>query len=315
MNEKDLYELKEISNSLYGYLANVSSASKCLTVQENMFKGITRLADRLEKVVNNLNIDNQNNNTDPSLFHFNVLFIGKDLQLPFNPMYNIDYLPVDQLSDLKKILENNKYQIVLIKQNSLISQINLSNIDTKNICFLSVHNDQNNIIKHQIFTKYLALTDFKYGFEELLDKSWLTFTQNYFSEKLKSGQSLSLRVMSVEDDLDSRRSLAELFELYDFTVTNCSTADDAFSLMTSESYDIIVLDIGLEDLDGYQLALRIRQIQKMNQNILCPILVNSGRVNSKKDAYKAYGITEYYQKPFLTKNLKEVLSRYIDLGS
>lgn len=305
VNKRNLDELKEISNSLYGYLA----INRCLTVENEAFNRITSLADRLEKIVNTLDVDNQHSNTNTNLFHFNVLFIGEDLQLSFRPMYKVDYLPVDELSNLNKILENSRYQIVIIEQNDLISQIDLTELDVKNICFLSVHNDQSNVIKHQIFTKYLNLADLKSEFEETLCKSWRMFIQSHLLKKLES--CMSLRIMSVEDDLDSRNSLSELFELYGFSVTNCSIAEEAFSLVTSESYDIIVLDIGLDDLDGYQLALRIRQIQKMNRNILCPILVNSGRINDKNDAYRSYGITEYYQKPFLTKNFREVLNKYI----
>ena len=308
MNKIDLYELKEISNSLYAYVTNLSSMEH-LTMQEESLDGVVRLADRLEKMVNNISFDDQYSDENKSLFHFNILFIGKKLQIEFDSIYKVNYLPVDQLNDLNKILENNRFQIVLIEQNSLISQIDLSNFDTKNICFLSIYSDQNSIIKHQIFTEYLALDDLKSNFNALLDESWNIFTHNYFLKKLKLGQ--PLRVMSVEDDLDSRKSLSELFELYNFTVTNCSTADEAFSLVTSESYDIIILDIGLEDLNGLELALRIRQIQKMKRDLLCPILINSGRANYIKEGCKSYGITEYHLKPFLVKNLRNILSKYL----
>ena len=310
MNKIDLFELKEISNSLYAYVTNLSSMEH-LTMQDESLDGVVRLADRLEKMVNNLSFDDQYSDENKSLFCFNVLFLGdKDkLQVKIDPIYKVNYLPVGQLNDLNKILENNRFQIVLIEQNSLISQIDLSNFDTKNICFLSIYSDQSSIIKHQIFTEYLALDDLKSNFNALLDKNWNTLTQNHFLKKLELGKTLS--IMSVEDDLDSRKSLNELLSSYGFNVTNCSTANEAFSLMSSESYDIIILDIGLEDLDGYQLALRIRQIQKMKRDLLCPILVNSGRANDIDEDIKFYGITEYYQKPFLTKKLSNVLGKYL----
>lgn len=312
MSKIDLHELKEISNSLYGYVSSLSFMER-LESQDESIDGITRLADRLALLVGDL-IDDKQNDANTGLFSYDVLFLGDKckLQAKIDPIYNIDYLPLDQLDNLNKILEGKVYQIVLIEQNSLISNIDLSNLNTENICFLSMHeSDQSNVIKHQIFTEYLGFDILNTNFNELISETWNAFTKNRYLMKLELGQSLS--VMSVEDDLDSRNALNSLFILYGFNTTNCSTASEAISLITSESYDIIILDLGLKDHsgDGTELALRMRQIQKMKRDLLCPILINTGRANDMKEEYRLYGITEYHQKPFLTKELGNVLRRYL----
>ena len=126
---------------------------------------------------------------------------------------------------------------------------------------------------------------------------------------MESGQPIS--VLSVEDDFDSQKSLVELLEMYDLEVSSCSSYEQALSLAKSKPYQMIILDINLEGSSGYYLSNQIRKIQKENKHLLCPILANSGRTNTKQQTYKLYGITEYYEKPLLVKNILEVLNKYL----
>ncbi|API85921.1 response regulator [Francisella uliginis] len=308
MDKIETHQLKEILNGLYAYTTTLSSMEH-LTIQEESIKGLIRLSNRMENVLNNIiGTSCEDVEQGSNLFYFNVLYLGENLQIKSNPLYKLDYLPANQINRLNEVLEYGNYQIVLIDQDSLTSDFDLSTLTFQNICFLSVSDCETKDVNSNVFTEYLSLDEVKADFYKVIGESWNVFTRKYFLEKLSQDQPLNF--LSIEDDYDSERSLNELLEIYGYAIENCSNESQAISLITSKCYDFIILDIGLEDCNGYELALKIRQIQKVRNNFICPILVNSGKANSKKD-YKLYGITKYYEKPYLVKNINVMLDEYL----
>ena len=67
------------------------------------------------------------------------------------------------------------------------------------------------------------------------------------------------RVLLVDDNVDAAVSMQVLLEaLHGFTVDVAHTGQEALARVEGEDYDAICLDIGLPDIDGYELARRIR---------------------------------------------------------
>ena len=68
------------------------------------------------------------------------------------------------------------------------------------------------------------------------------------------------RILLVDDDHDLRASLAEQLELYDeFTTEQASSGTRALEIATSEHFDLILLDVGLPDLDGREVCRKLRE--------------------------------------------------------
>jgi len=70
---------------------------------------------------------------------------------------------------------------------------------------------------------------------------------------------LKLRVLVVEDDPDTALSFATLLELWGYLAGVATEPAKALRLAEQARPDVIFLDIGLPDMDGYQLAAKIRQ--------------------------------------------------------
>ncbi|MGB8510962.1 MAG: response regulator, partial [Pyrinomonadaceae bacterium] len=71
------------------------------------------------------------------------------------------------------------------------------------------------------------------------------------------------RVLVVEDAHDTLDMLQVIFESRGYLVTLCSTADEALRIAQNASFDIIVSDIGLPQIDGYELIKRLRELPHM----------------------------------------------------
>ena len=103
------------------------------------------------------------------------------------------------------------------------------------------------------------------------------------------------RVLYVDDDEDSRFMLTTLLKLVLIEAQAVGTAEEALSLMQTESFDLCLLDSRLPDIDGFELCRRIRALDSHK-----PILFFSGAAYEadKKRGIEA-GANAYLVKPDL----------------
>jgi two-component system KDP operon response regulator KdpE len=109
------------------------------------------------------------------------------------------------------------------------------------------------------------------------------------------------RVLVVEDDPEMQRALAMNLTARGYEVTTATSGTAALNEAASISPDVIVLDLGLPDLDGMDIIRAIRGYTRT------PIVVLSGRSGSvdKVDALEA-GADDYVTKPF---DVNELVAR------
>ncbi|KAK0349400.1 hypothetical protein LTR94_033279, partial [Friedmanniomyces endolithicus] len=67
------------------------------------------------------------------------------------------------------------------------------------------------------------------------------------------------RILVVDDNVDAADTLAEALRAYGHEVKTAYTAEAALQLFTQDSLDLAVLDIGLPDLSGHELADLMRK--------------------------------------------------------
>ena len=65
-------------------------------------------------------------------------------------------------------------------------------------------------------------------------------------------------ILLVEDNPDARETLRLLLELEGHRVVPAETGESAIALALANSFTLALIDIGLPDVDGYQVARRIR---------------------------------------------------------
>lgn len=108
-------------------------------------------------------------------------------------------------------------------------------------------------------------------------------------------------ILVVEDDAPIRTFLETTLVAHGYRCSEASTAREALLLMTTQPPDVVLLDLGLPDGDGLDLARRIRSWSAV------PIIVISarGREHDKVEALDS-GADDYLTKPF---GVPELLAR------
>lgn len=106
------------------------------------------------------------------------------------------------------------------------------------------------------------------------------------------------KILIVEDDKSISTALKFSFKKEGFSVLTVDTAAEARRVIFEEIFDIIIMDVGLPDDDGFELSKYIRTISQV------PIVFLTAR-DDKEDVYKGFEIggDDYITKPFSFKEL------------
>jgi two-component system KDP operon response regulator KdpE len=105
-------------------------------------------------------------------------------------------------------------------------------------------------------------------------------------------------LLLVEDEAGSRRTLADYLDRRGYHVYEAATAKDAMRLWDAHRADLVLLDLGLPDLDGVDVIRRIRR------EATTPIIILSARGDERdKIAGLEAGADDYLTKPFATDEL------------
>ncbi|NHQ90585.1 ATP-binding response regulator [Janthinobacterium lividum] len=105
----------------------------------------------------------------------------------------------------------------------------------------------------------------------------------------------SQRILVVDDNRDAADTLAELLEMYGHTVRTAYTGTQATERTLEFKPDIVFLDIGLPDMSGYDVAVKMRQLP-IPQQFLLVALTGYGQEHDRQAAL-ASGFNEHFAKP------------------
>jgi two-component system, OmpR family, KDP operon response regulator KdpE len=112
---------------------------------------------------------------------------------------------------------------------------------------------------------------------------------------------LSIRVLIVDDEPQIRRFLRTSLSAHGYRVIEASQGQEAIALTTTERPELVLLDLGLPDMDGLEVIRRLREWSTV------PIIVVSVRGReAEKIAALDGGADDYVTKPF---GMGELLAR------
>jgi two-component system KDP operon response regulator KdpE len=108
----------------------------------------------------------------------------------------------------------------------------------------------------------------------------------------------NLRVLVVDDESSIRRYLRAALGAQGLTVYECASGEEAINAVLTHRPDLIILDMGLPDIDGIQVTRRLREWSQT------PIIILSVReAEQDKIAALDAGADDYLTKPFGTGEL------------
>ena len=101
------------------------------------------------------------------------------------------------------------------------------------------------------------------------------------------------KILVLEDDADLNRSVCSFFNQSGYEAIGCLNAEDAFDAMYDAVFDLIISDIMMPGIDGFEFVKTVREI---NENISILFMTARDDFTAKQRGYRV-GVDDYMVKP------------------
>jgi two-component system cell cycle response regulator DivK len=118
-------------------------------------------------------------------------------------------------------------------------------------------------------------------------------------------------ILCIEDHPDNMMLIRRIFRPDNYNLVGARNGEEGLAIVESQELDLILLDINLPDIDGYEIARRIRSSSKPGLTQIPIIAVTANAM--KGDAQKAInaGCTLYMPKPINIVQLAETVDALV----
>lgn len=101
------------------------------------------------------------------------------------------------------------------------------------------------------------------------------------------------KILVVEDDKDLNRTVCAFLNHSGYEATGCLNAQEAYDAMYAEMFDLIVSDIMMPGIDGFEFA---KSVRALNDNIPILFMTAKDDIASKQRGFRI-GVDDYMVKP------------------
>ena len=120
-----------------------------------------------------------------------------------------------------------------------------------------------------------------------------------------------LKVMIVEDEDDTREMLEQALQSYGASVLVAASAAEALQQIAGEQPDILISDIGLPNMDGYELLSRLRSEMPGTLRDIPAVALTAFATEEHKERSRLAGYQAHISKPIAIPDLISVLSKVV----
>jgi DNA-binding response OmpR family regulator len=121
---------------------------------------------------------------------------------------------------------------------------------------------------------------------------------------------LPRKILVADDDSDMRELVSHILQLKNYQVVSVATADEARQQAIKEPPDLIVMDIGMPDMDGLTAIWKLRETKTLAE---IPIVILSAfdSYDLRAEAASA-GCQAYITKPFEVSDFLAIVQRSLE---
>ena len=141
-------------------------------------------------------------------------------------------------------------------------------------------------------------------------KSDAGFLQPSHEIKLAPQSLKGCRIMVAEDNIMNQKYISSLLTKWEIDFVIASDGKKAVEVAQKQQFDLILMDIQMPNMDGYEASITIRNTKCLNQETPIIALTASAMLDQKSKAISA-GMTDFVTKPFAPNSLLNIIQRYM----
>ena len=141
-------------------------------------------------------------------------------------------------------------------------------------------------------------------------------TQKEFEETTQDGNEITaadfnkhnFNILLVDDVETNLLLLTRIISLLGITTREAHNGEEAINMIKSTDFDLVIMDLNMPVMDGYEAIKNIRSIQKSDVPI---IAASASMFESDKNRVLACGASSFLRKPFRKNEIHRLLSQYL----
>jgi CheY-like chemotaxis protein len=119
-----------------------------------------------------------------------------------------------------------------------------------------------------------------------------------------------LRILLAEDNLVNQRLATRLLEKRGHRVAVAANGRDALEALAKESYDLVLMDVQMPEMDGMEATAKIREMEKFTGRHQPVVALTAHAMKGDQELCLAAGMDGYLTKPIRQQELDELLEKY-----
>ena len=121
----------------------------------------------------------------------------------------------------------------------------------------------------------------------------------------------SLRILVAEDNSVNRRLATRLLEKRGHSVAVAANGREAVAAIDKESFDLVLMDMQMPEMDGFEATAAIRQKEKLSGARLPIVALTAHAMKGDREKCMEAGMDGYLAKPIRPEELDEILEKHL----
>ena len=116
-------------------------------------------------------------------------------------------------------------------------------------------------------------------------------------------------ILYIEDNMDNRTLVRRVLQIEGYQVMEAESGFRAFEILRTETPDLVLMDINLPDMDGYEITTRLKQMPTLAR---VPVIAMTANVmKGDREKTLAAGCDGYISKPIDIDTLPSQIARFL----
>ena len=136
-----------------------------------------------------------------------------------------------------------------------------------------------------------------------------------YAMRAPQAPSETLRILLAEDNLVNQRLMTRLLEKRGHRVVLAADGHKALAALETHSYDLVLMDIQMPEMNGMEATARIREKEKITGGHQPIVALTALAMKGDQELCLAGGMDGYLAKPIRAEELDQILNRYVGQGT
>lgn len=121
-----------------------------------------------------------------------------------------------------------------------------------------------------------------------------------------------MKILLVEDNLMNQKVVMFNLKKLDCEITPVSNGREALETFKNNKFDIVLMDIMLPEMNGYEITIEIRKLEELNAvtNPVIIIALTANTYENDKEKCLSLGMNDYLSKPFSAQQLIDAIEKF-----